>query len=117
MKEELKEFREKAIKLACSVYGLNVFNVHKVLIQTDGNVTVVFDNLKSGLSVCLSPDDINSKDFYGTVLLLKKHKEDKENAIRLREADILAESNRKKLVEEKSMYLKLKAKFEGKNKY
>ena len=115
MKEDLKELRDKAIKLASSVYGLNAFNLNKVLIQTDGNVLVASKDFN--ITVCLSPDDINNEDFDGTVLLLKKHKEDKENAIRLREADILAEANRKKLVEEKSMYLKLKAKFEGENKY
>jgi len=78
MKEELKEFREKTIKLACSVYGLNPYSSYKVLIETDGNIVVIYNDLNTEITVCLSPDDINNKDFNGTASLLKNIKKIKK---------------------------------------
>jgi hypothetical protein len=118
MKKQLEEFRYKAIKLANAInHKVNIHSVSSVIIQVDGNIVVEFDTVNGNTHICLSADDINSDDFEKTANIIKKNIIDKENVIKLRELDIKADNERKILVEEKAMYLRLKAKFEGENKY
>ncbi len=118
MKKQLEEFRAKAIKLANAINDkIHIHSISCVYIQIDGNIIVEYDTLNGIKHICLSPDDINNDEFEKTVRIIKKNIIDKENAIKMRELDKKAEAERKLLVEEKAMYLKLKAKFEGENKY